>query len=220
MPNIIEPNKITVSQLLIYAAFISLVLSILGMLSQHFLLSHFQISLSDYADIDDFIVASIGALFSVLGFEWYHLLVIAIVLAFFYELCKSRLWIVRLKNYIPYYDTSAVDTATKIGLPVTMFAFLSLISIVSSGKSYNQIINGQYCEVDIKLKHDMGGFIRRFGDDGILYNITGLNSAYFVYETTPALIEENKNSFVVHVIKSDSVAQLIYDCREQGQQGG
>ena len=79
-----------------------------------------------------------------------------------------------------------------VGIP-TILAYNTAISVKNGG-------DRQVC---ISLRHPTPNFLTR--KHSKLYPITGLNSAYFVYEIGP---NYEATDFIVHVVPTDAIAQI------------
>lgn len=65
------PKKIFLRDILEWAALLAVILSVMGAVYLYTLLSNFKVNIADYADLDDFIVASLNVLFNIFSTEFF-----------------------------------------------------------------------------------------------------------------------------------------------------
>lgn len=181
----------------------ALVVSFCGLMHQFLLLNQFNISLSDYADLDDFLVAAINFLTASGAF---------LVIIFFMLISLM-------------VDTKVILNRKHSFVIVGVLA-IAASSIFSISQAENIRI-GLGCEVKIKIAHPFEGF-KSVSTESKLFVITGLNSTFFVMEKSLEDISENEetmdmpintrtfnnNYIAVHAIPYSNIAQITTICGE------
>ncbi len=210
----------------------ALALSLCGLTNQYALLAQFGISLSDYADLDDFLVASINLSSSVgsLGFVG-----IATITLFGFILFGIIIFRHKLVHHLER-DADISSKGKRIFYKFfrnSLLDFYLLVIVCGIVLAYflghiqaDDIKKGLGCKVDIQIAHPHTGFKPSSdqSDTSELFAITGLNSAFFVMEKSSQSVSDNKdakertelnrNYIAVHSIPYSNISQITTICNE------
>ncbi|WP_219079140.1 hypothetical protein [Vibrio parahaemolyticus] len=200
-----------------WTGLIALLLSSCGLANQYYILNEFGVSLSDFADLDDFLVGFINLLLSLKyasQFEVIVAVVYLVIFAFF-----SWYWNDRKKKTRSQEPSNKVyiNIFRKHGSFISVIVFFIvciLLSILVGRNQVQEISNGEVCPIDVQLRHPNSGF-NKIHKDSLLYPITGLNAAYFVLEAKLTSKENEKDKIEhvsVHSLPYSNISQISILC--------
>ncbi|GAM63324.1 hypothetical protein JCM19232_1471 [Vibrio ishigakensis] len=215
-----RPTAPTASQILQVVGLITLALSMLGFIHQYYLLREFGVGLSDYADLDDFLVAAINLaaipdkFYSIVGYiGGFSIIALLVITTVIFALQWSKTQAPRRAMQAATNFLVALTTFPKLPLVVVwLFVVLFLMGAgaITQGLASVQagdIRAGLGCRVSVNVGF-LSASLEQVNPDAQLLLITGLNSAYFFYERV------GSDGGVTHIVPTSKITSIKYiDCQ-------
>jgi len=189
-----------------------ILLSSLGLYHQFLLLDEFDLNLSDYADIDDFLIGAINLFYARRFAELQQLTLLigatlAYTVAVIVYLIVRRVMNVRAANSSNQVRRFLSTVWTNVVVPLFLINVILSFFIVSelAAAQANAVREESVCRVEVVLRNPADRIGSLQGSK--VYLIDGLNSAYFLYEVLTnrlgSRISEN-----VHVVPVANVISI------------
>lgn len=224
-------NKNHRTIILEWAAILTIIFSLAGLINQYLLLSAFNLSFADYADIDDFLVASIN-LIGILTSDNTALLIslAPLILSYLYPILLSSS---KLLSFFSYFNKRNKVSKDKIFEDDRLYLIENekVIGVKKTKKYINRYLNDPNIRLflfilltllylsdyiatkqiqrikngllcSVKVEiNTVGKNLKMNFSTSNLYPITGLNSAHFFYE-----IDNVTKEGAVHVISTSNIS--------------
>ena len=211
-------KEASVKTYLEWTGLIALLLSSCGLANQYYILNEFGVSLSDFADLDDFLVGSINLLLSLKYASQFEVVIAVVYLLTFafsawywnHRKIKTQSQEPSAKNFINIARRHGSFIST-----ISFFAICIFLSILVGRNQVQEISNGEVCPIEVQLRHPNSGF-NKVQEDSQLYPITGLNAAYFVLEAKLTSQENEKDKIKhvsVHSLPYSNISQISILCK-------
>jgi hypothetical protein len=197
-------NYFSVKKILEYAGCMTLYLSVCGMINQYILLDKFGISLSDHADIDDFLVASINLLYT-------SERTVMIYFISFSSFMIGIPFIVHINYKLGLISKESIPKHIKWLIILFLTVIPAGFSSFQATDYFEKVINGTVRTINVVLQKPEKGFGMVI-EGSYLVPLTGLNSTYFAVEVTPTTDKKEKKVKIVavHAIQNINIAQIVY----------